>query len=352
MAYTVRLEPLGIEMEVEENETVLKAAFRQGIMLMHGCKEGQCASCKSILVDGDIDLLRHSTFALPDYERDQDYILLCRTLAFSDLNIELLNYDEEVLQLAIAVKEFAGHVTELQRLTHDIRRLRLHIDDAPGLRFYAGQYADLTLPRHGVTRSYSMASTPASPLDLEFLIKVYPGGAFSSALDADLKVGDAISVTGPYGICCRRDHAGPMILVGGGSGMAPLISILSDLVQSGLDRPVRFFYGARTEDDLFDLERIAELGGHLADFAWIPALSHQSGSDAWTGDTGFIHEVVERHLPRPLPDETDAYVCGPPPLIDAVIPVLRVKGLDVDRIYFDKFFEAPSQDASPIPSKE
>ncbi len=340
MPYTVRLEPIGVEMEVEDGETVLQAAFRQGIMLMHGCKEGQCASCKSILVDGDIDLLRYSTFALPEYERDQDYILLCRTLAYSDVTVELLNYDEDILKLAIPVKQFSGHVQDIHALTHDMRRVRVHLDEDTGLKFFAGQYVDVGLPQHGITRSYSMASTPSSPHDLEFLIKVYPDGEFSALLDETLKVGDPLTVTGPYGVCCRRDHDGPLLLIGGGSGMAPLLSILHDLTEHQEDRPVRFFYGARTVQDLFYLEQIHEAASHLSDFEFIPALSHLQDPTGWNGETGFIHETVQKRLERTWADNADAYVCGPPPLIDAVIPVLRMKGIDVDHIYFDKFFAA------------
>ncbi len=142
--YTVRFEPVGIEMEVLEGETVLEAAFRQGISVMHGCKEGQCSSCKSRLIEGDIELLKYSTFALPDYERETDHILLCRTLAYSDLTIELLNYDEDLLRRSIAVKEFEAVVTRIEALTHDIRLLE--IDISQPLRFWAGQYVDLTIP--------------------------------------------------------------------------------------------------------------------------------------------------------------------------------------------------------------
>src|SRR6202789_4614519 len=121
--HKVRFEPVGIEMEVEEGETVLDAAFRQGISLMHGCKEGQCGSCKSKLVDGDIELLKYSTFALPDYESETNHVLLCRTHAFSDLTVELLNYDEDLLSRSIAVKEFSGTVVAVESLTHAIRQL-------------------------------------------------------------------------------------------------------------------------------------------------------------------------------------------------------------------------------------
>ena len=133
--HTVRFEPVGIEMNVSEGETVLDAAFRQGISVMHGCKEGQCSSCKSRLIEGDIELLKYSTFALADYERDTDHILLCRTLAYSDITVELLNFDEDLMRRSIAVKEYGATVTEVTDLTHDIRLLEVELD-AP-LRFWA-----------------------------------------------------------------------------------------------------------------------------------------------------------------------------------------------------------------------
>ncbi|GAA0001142.1 hypothetical protein BRDID11002_11420 [Bradyrhizobium diazoefficiens] len=127
-ANVVRLQPVGIEFEVEENETVLDAAFRQGIALPHGCKEGQCSACKCVLTGGDVELKKYSTFALNEMERGQDYILLCRTLAYSDLEVELLNYDEEVLSKSIPVKDFTGTVTSVSALTHDIRRLEITLE--------------------------------------------------------------------------------------------------------------------------------------------------------------------------------------------------------------------------------
>src|ERR1700757_4526057 len=123
--HKVRFEPVGIEMEIEEGETVLNAAFRQGVTLMHGCKEGQCAACKSVLREGDIELLKYSTFALSDSEREQDKVLLCRTLAYSDLVVELLSYDEHLLSRSIPVRSFQGTVKAVEPLTHDIRQLRI-----------------------------------------------------------------------------------------------------------------------------------------------------------------------------------------------------------------------------------
>jgi len=340
VAHTVRFEPVGIEMEAAEDETVLEAAFRQGISLMHGCKEGQCASCKSVLCNGDVELLKYSTFALSDAEREQDRILLCRTIAYSDLVIELLNFDEGLLSRSIPVRSFEGRIANIASLTHDIRQLEILTEES--LRFWAGQYVDITVPGTGVTRSFSMANPPSKQSALEFIIKIYPQGAFSSLLKGTLKPGDPIELKGPYGSCLRHENRpGSMILVGGGSGMAPLLSILTDLVESGEQRPVRFFYGARTGRDLFMLDRIEELGSRLSDFRFIPALSGPGVESDWTGETGFIHEVLKRHLQGELLNgEADAYSCGPPPMIDAVLPVLQMSGLEAENIHFDKFTPA------------
>ena len=338
--HNVRFEPLGVEMEVEEGETVLDAAFRQGISLMHGCKEGQCGSCKARMVDGDIELLKYSTFALPEYESDTGHVLLCRTHAFSDITVELLNFDEDLLSRSIAVKEFAGSVTGISKLTSDIRRLEVEIERP--LKFWAGQYVDLTLPDRSITRAFSMANAPSDGSRLSFIIKKYPNGAFSSLLDEGLRVGDAVKAKGPYGACFRREaRPGPMILIGGGSGMSPLWSILSDHVESGEQRPIRFFYGARTRADLFYLEELAEIGRKLVNFKFIPALSHAEESDHWTGETGFVHDVVLRHLrEEKLAGAIDAYACGPVPMIDALLPVLQMNGVEPDHIFFDKFTPA------------
>jgi propane monooxygenase reductase subunit len=338
--HKVRFEPVGIEMEVEEGETVLDAAFRQGVSLMHGCKEGQCGSCKSKLIDGDIELLKYSTFALPDYESETGHVLLCRTHAYSDVSFELLNYDEDLLSRSIAVKAFGGRVAKISALTSDIRLLEIEIEKP--LKFWAGQYVDLTLGDGAITRAFSMANPPSENANLRFIIKKYPNGAFSSQLDGKLKVGDALIAKGPYGTCFRREgRPGPMLLIGGGSGMSPLWSILADHIASEEQRPVRFFYGARTRADLFYLEELAAIAAQLKDFKFVPALSHAEADDEWDGETGFVHEVVLRHLrEEKLIGAIDAYTCGPTPMIDAVLPVLQMNGVEPDHIHFDKFTPA------------
>jgi propane monooxygenase reductase subunit len=340
---TVRLHPVGVEFEVEEDETVLEAAFRQGIALPHGCKEGQCSACKCILTEGEIELKKYSTFALNEMERGQDHILLCRTLAYTDLDIELLNYDEEVLSKSIPVKVIAGTVAGVIELTHDIRRLEITLDQP--LKFWAGQYVDITLPgAETLTRSFSMANTPGESEKLAFIIKKYPNGRFSSKLDGELAPGTRLQIKGPYGTCFRRENRdGAMILVGGGSGMSPLWSILNDHIASGEERPLWFFYGARTRNDLFYLDRFAEIAARTSHFTFVPVLSHAADDGQWGGEKGFVHEVVGAHLRRlGLGEDVDVYACGPAPMIEALTPVLQMNDIETERTFFDKFTPAGS----------
>ena len=340
MTYSVRLEPIGVDMTVNEDETVLQAAFRQGITLMHGCKEGQCSSCKSVLLEGDAEHGAISTFALSESEQEEGKVLLCRLFAKSDLEIELLNYDEEILASWIPAKKVTGKISAIEVLTHDIRKFNVDLDEA--MDFHAGQYADITLPGTGVTRSYSMANPPSEKNTLSFIIKIYPDGAFSNLLAKQLKVGDSLALEGPFGTSFRnQNHTGPTLLVGGGSGMAPLWSILNDLAQSGERAPVRLYYGARAKRDLFYLNEIAALGEQLEDFAFIPALSEMAPGDDWDGAQGFIHEVLARNYADTGRDRTlQAYACGPPPMVDAVLPVLQKIGVDADNTHLDKFTTA------------
>jgi propane monooxygenase reductase component len=329
--HRIRFEPVGVEIEADEEETVLDAAFRQGVMLMHGCKEGQCSSCKSFLLDGDQQMERYSTFALADYESEEGYVLLCRAHAYGDLTVELINYDEEMLLSGIPPREVRTTVTAVRPMTHDIACLTLAVDPASELPYRTGQYVDIKVPGTEQWRSFSMAGLPGG--DLEFLIKRYPGGLFSGLLDGTLRPGDPLTVRGPYGTCVMRDAPDRgLILLAGGAGMAPVLAQLRALAASGTARRTRFYYGARSERDLFALEEIRELGFRIRDFAFVPALSeHASGPY----EQGLITEVVDRH--EGDLSQSDAYLCGPPPMCDAALEVLIGKGMPEERIFLDKF---------------
>ena len=331
--YHVRLEPVGVEFDVDEDETILRGAFRQGLMLMHGCKEGQCSACKSFLLDGEVDLDKYSTFALNDYEKEEGWTLLCRAHAMSDLEIELINYDEEVLRSGIALKTQTMRVERIEALTHDIQRLVL---SGPELEFKPGQYVDITIPGTDEVRSFSMANLPSGG-ELEFMIKVYPDGKFSSLLsDGELQEGHELEVTGPYGVFTLRENSDrPLLFIGGGAGMAPILALLRSMAKQGSTRPAVYYYGARAQHDLFHRDELSELAERLPDFRYVPALSEAGASDGWGGECGLITDVVARCEPQL--SEVDAYLCGPPPMVDAAIGLLVQNGVPESRVYYDKF---------------
>jgi propane monooxygenase reductase subunit len=341
--HTVRFEPVGLEIEVQEDETVLQAAFRQGVMLMHGCKEGQCSACKSFLISGEVDLERYSTFALADYEREEGYTLLCRAHAYSDLEVELLNFDEEVLTSGVAIQTAQTEVLSIEPLTSDIRHLTLRLVDPPELPFHAGQYVDIRIPGTATTRAFSMANTPATTDRLEFMIKLYPGGQFSGLLDGRLAPGHALEVRGPFGVFILREHSdADIIFVGGGAGMAPIWALLSSMAERGLHRNSTYYYGARRRADLFHLGELEELTARLPGFRFVPALSEPAAEDEWGGETGLITDVVAR-LEGDLSDH-EAYLCGPPPMVDAAIATLMAKGVGEARIFYDRFTITASEE--------
>ena len=336
--HKVRFQPVGIEIEVNEDETVLNAAFRQGVSLTHGCREGQCSACKSFLLDGDLEMEKYSTFALPEYESEEGYVLLCRSHAYSDLEVELINYDEDILRLGIPIVTLQTTVEEIEPLTHDIKRLVLKFAE-PGQKmlFTAGQYADIRIPGSDEHRAYSMANTPSTNGHLEFMIKVFPGGRFSGLLEGGISVGQELVVKGPYGVFMLREKSNSdIVCIGGGSGMAPIWSLLNSMAERGIERKATYYYGARTRKDLFYLDRLQQLEERLPGFRFVPALSMATPEDEWDGETGLITEVLGRNLEAGQ-KQMQAYLCGPPPMIDAAIPVLVSKGIGEDRIFFDKF---------------
>ena len=336
--HKVRFQPVGIEIDVNEDETVLNAAFRQGVSLTHGCREGQCSACKSFLLDGDLEMEKYSTFALPEYESEEGYVLLCRSHAYSDLEVELINYDEDILRLGIPIVTLQTIVEEIEPLTHDIKRLVLKLaEQGQKMLFTAGQYADIRIPGSDEHRAYSMANTPSNNDHLEFMIKIFPGGRFSSLLEGGIRVGQELVVKGPYGVFMLREKSNSdIVCIGGGSGMAPIWSLLNSMAERGVQRKATYFYGARTRKDLFYLDRLQQLEERLPGFRFVPALSMATPEDEWDGETGLITEVLDRNLEAGQ-TQMQAYLCGPPPMIDAAIPVLVRKGISEDRIFFDKF---------------
>jgi len=351
--HVVRFEPVGIDIEVAEDQTILRAAGEQGIMLMHGCKEGQCSACKSFVLEGDdIELEKYSTFALPDFELEEGYTLLCRAHPYEDVTIELLNYDEDMIRSGLPIQEAVAEVVANEPVTHDMRHLVLRLVEPKELKFFPGQYVDISVPGTSATRSFSMANTTSTSTgQLEFVIKIFPDGLFSHLLDTQLAVGDRLELTGPFGVFTLREaDDARLIFVGGGAGMAPILSLLRSMGERGIHRQATYYYGARRRADLCFEDELRGLEELLPNFRYLPALS-ETADDGWDGEVGLITDVVRRH-------EDDltgvhAYVCGPPPMVEAAMPMLAALGVAEKRIYYDKFTttgdpgETPAEGVSP-----
>ncbi len=335
MSPRVRLEPIGEEIDCAADETVLDAAFRQGYNLVYGCREGQCSACKCFLLEGEVALKRHSSFALSDSERGNGYSLMCRAMPEQDLVIELLHYDPDGYRLQHAISDFSAEVTAVESLTAEIVRVVLRID---GFEFTPGQYIDLHVPGDEASRrSFSIANLPGEG-SLELIVKRYPGGRLSGMLGGEIAAGSTVAFTGPYGSLHVRESERPILMIAGGSGMAPILSLLRALARTGCARPVRFFYGARTKADLFALEEIAALGSRLGDFSFEPVVER------------FVHEAVDEFLRRGELDAPDVYMCGPPPMVEAAEAMLTERHrIDEQRIFLDKFTTS-AQAAAPEPS--
>lgn len=338
--HRISFEPVDIEMEVDEDEKILDAAFRQGIHLMHGCREGQCSACKSYILDGEIQMERYSTFACNDAEVEEGYVLLCRAHAFSDCTIELLNFDEDELRSSFPIQQVRTRVVALDAVTRDMVSLRLVALEPETFEFKPGQYADITIPGTQDHRSFSMASTLATPGEVEFLIKKYPGGVFSGLLDESITVGDELDITGPYGsFTLKAGHVLPIVAIAGGAGMAPVLSLLRHLAETDSERPVHFYYGARTVADLFYLDEIVRIGKGLRDFRFVACLSEEV-DPSWAAagvevETGMVTAVVDRLEPQLRTCEV--YFCGPPPMVDAALALAEQHGVPDDQVFYDKF---------------
>lgn len=340
--YSARVEPGGTEFGIKPGESVLDAALRSGVTLKYGCRHGNCSSCKYLVTEGEVDFGNASPYSLSNAERDEGFALLCCATALDDLVIQDDRVFDQRQRPLITPGEFDGQVAGVDKLTPSLRRLRIRTEQP--IAFYAGQFMEIAVP--GAVdqwRSYSLASAPAAAQDLEFVIKVIDGGAFSGQVDA-LPVGTSLRVRGPFGSGYLREGDRPVLLVATGSGISPILSILEYAAQYGDEREFTFFYGARTAAELPCEDRMGQLCG-LLDLTYRPVLSKPSPECNWLGEPSRVTTEVQRRVVDGAP--YDAYVCGKPEMCDAVIALLEAKGTPEETIFSDKFFPAVADYVQP-----
>jgi len=335
MTKHVEIRQAGRAIAVPEGVTLLEAALVEGIAYPHGCRSGRCGSCKSRLVSGQVDLLDHSRFALSDEEKAQGLILACRALPITDAILAWLSGDEE--PPSHPRRRLNCRVTAIEDATHDIKHIRLSIDGGDPLAFTAGQYARLTFP-DAPTRNYSMASGPGER-ELEFHIRYVPGGAATPRIHALLKLGDPVLVEGPFGSSyLREQHAGPILCVAGGSGLAPIKGIVEAAIAGGMKQPIHVYFGARSDRDLYLVDHFEGLAQRHPNLTFTPVLSDDPLGARWR--TGFVTDAVAKDLQDF--HGWKAYVAGPPPMVEAAMQIATELGLRPEDLHADVFF-TPSE---------
>lgn len=339
MSYELTIEPLGRSIEVEEGQTILDAALRAGIFLPHACGQGYCATCKVTVTDGEVDHGNASNFALMDYERDEGKVLACCAKLESDLVIEAeIETDDDARD--IPVRDYHGVVSRIEDLTPTIKGIWIKLDEGETLDFQAGQYVNLNLPGELGFRAFSLASAPSAGKEIELNIRIVPGGAGTTWIHQTLRVGDRLTLTGPYGrFFVRRSASLPSLFMAGGSGLSSPRSMILDLLEEGSALPITLVYGARNQAELYYHDDFLALAAQHPGFTYVPALSDEPADSDWQGFRGYVHEAAKAHFDNDFRGRK-AYLCGPPIMIEACISTLMQGRLFERDIYTEKFFSA------------
>lgn len=332
---TITVSPFSHEFVCEDGETVLDGALRNGLLLKYGCKHGGCGTCKVTLLDGDV-AEPGSTFALSAEDQSNDVILACASVPLEPCTIDVgpSGLTEQEFFSGDTSRRFEAVIDTVDLLTEDIARVRFDLV-TDRMEFTAGQFVNVEVPGTGVLRTFSMANAPQDPGSVELICKLYDNGVFSTFLRSSVR-GAKVRLLGPYGTLRVRLSHRPILMIAGGSGLAPLLSMLRDLAATGSRRPVALYFGARTAADLYALDDIDKISRNLPEFEFVPVLS-QSWSADWPGETGMVTDAIRRRSPTLA---HDAYLCGPPPMIDAAVPLLIERGVRPRNIYYDAFVPA------------
>jgi CDP-4-dehydro-6-deoxyglucose reductase len=344
MPHQVTLQPSGHQFTVDDDETILEAALREGFSLPYGCRNGACGACKGRVLAGQLDYGVYQPNVLKDEEKAQGRALFCRAKPLSDLTIEA---KEIGAAKDIVVKTLPCRVEKLEKRADDVMRVLIKLPANERLQFLAGQYVDFLL-KDGKSRSYSLANPPHDDALLELHIRHVPGGLFSGQVFSTLKERDILRLKGPLGsFFIREDSDKPMIFVAGGTGFAPVKAMLEHAFAAHLDRELVLYWGVRALKDLYMAELPQRWLAEHPNFSFIPVLSNPEPGDHWQGRTGFVHQAV-------LADFADlsgyqVYACGAPAMVDSARDAFtQTRGLPEDAFFADSFVYAADTEAAPV----
>lgn len=334
MSYQVEIEPTGDIVEVEDGQTILDAALRQGVYLPHACNHGLCGTCKVEILEGEVDYGDASPFALMDMEKEEGKCLACTATVIDDIAIEA-DIDEDPDARSIPVSDFMGTVIEIKDLTPRIKGIVLELDEE--IDFQAGQYVQYHVPGFEEPRAFSIATSPSNKKVIELNISLIPDGEATPWIHKNTKIGDRNKISGPYGRFFVKESAQkPMIFFAGGSGLSSPKSMIEDLLERGCSFPITLFHGARNQEELYYSELFYDLEKKYDNFRYIPVLSGEDVKD-WDGERGYLNDVAIKTYENDFSGHK-AYLCGPPVMLDVCITALMRGRLYERDIHIEKFF--------------
>ncbi len=328
MRFTVTLSPSGTRFAVEQGETVLDAAIRQGVGLPYGCRGGRCGSCIATLLEGEVDYPDGPPEALE--HEDADKCLPCVAVPRSDLGLAV----REVEAAAdIEPRMLPCRVQQVDHLAHDVVRLMLKLPDNQRLQFRAGQYLDFVLA-DGSKRAFSIANAPEDDALIELHIRHVDGGKFTDWVFGQMQDKAILRIEAPHGsFVLDEESPRPWLFIGGGTGLAPLKSQIEHAFHTGTTRPMRLYWGVRSRRDLYLPDLPEQWARAHANFSYVPVLSEPDAD--WEGRSGFVHEAVIEDIPN-LADY-DIYMAGPPVMVGAAREAFRARGVPDAQMHYDAF---------------
>ncbi|MHC4983130.1 MAG: FAD-binding oxidoreductase [Planctomycetota bacterium] len=316
---------------IEGGCTLLEALYRERIYVPSACGgKGTCGFCKAEVISGGGPVLPTELPCISTEEREMGARLTCQVKVKENL---VLHVRDDYLN----VQEFRAAVSRARMVTPGTREIGLKLIEPREIDFHPGQYVQIRLPggEEMIYRAYSISSSPDNRREIELLVRLVPGGLGSTYLHS-LRVGDEVTFIGPYGeFELDEDLETEIICVGGGCGLAPMRSILKHTAQVAPHRNCWLFFGARTHEDLMYLAEFKKLAEKMPNLRVHYALSEPKKSPDWAGETGHIHSVVARHLPKGK--KRQAFVCGPPVMVEATLRVLQEKEVSEEQIFHDEF---------------
>jgi len=329
-----------VEFDCAEDEDIITAAIRQSIYLMSSCREGGCATCKGECTDGDYEIGKVSAQALPPEEQEEDLVLLCRCYPIEDMVVEV-PYTFDRIAYSDEGQSFSTEIVELEKLSSNVMKLCLSRSDGEKqIKLDSGQYYDLEIPGTEITRSYSPANIENKEGKMEFLIRLLEGGKFSTFLSENAKIRQTVNVTGPSGVFgLKADGFTPRYFVAGGTGLAPILSMVRFMHEWGEPQPCTIYFGSTLEEEMFYVEELTQLANQMDNL--IVKLCVWKASDSWQGEKGSVVDILKKDL-QETSSKPDLYLCGPPGMVDAVYSVCEDVGVSKDKVYLEKFLPSVS----------